>query len=48
MIRSMFIILYAAMDQDIARVLEPFPDREEIKLRCLVFTCVDLDTYEQE
>lgn len=47
-IRSMFIIPYASMDQDIVRVLEPFPDREEIKFRCLVFTCMNLEPYEQE
>lgn len=36
------------MEQDIAKVLETFPDAEEIEFRCLVFTCVDLDTYQLE
>lgn len=46
MIRIMFIIPSASMEEDIAGVIKTFSNREEIEYRCLVFTFPDLDTYE--
>lgn len=48
MIRIMFIIPSASMKEDIAKVLQTFPNQEEIEYRCLVYTFPALDAYEHE
>lgn len=45
MIRIMFIIPYPSMEQDIASVMETFPDRDEIEYQCRLFTLYDLESY---